>query len=99
MSPDFKIKYEEIYWTNLDESGTERIFVCRDKRYESQGNQGRNRRKIQQEGKQRKGNIEDEKRTVDLTKFEFCNEITRRCDGNGGQGRGGEGNVGMRGGR
>ena len=36
------------------------------------------------EGKQRKGNIEEEKRTVHSTKFEFCDEITRRrCEGKG----------------
>ena len=37
------------------------------------------------EGKQRKGNIEEEKRTADSAKLEFCDEITRRsCEGKGG---------------
>ena len=35
------------------------------------------------EGTQNKRNIGEEKRTVDSAKFEFCDEITRRCEGKG----------------
>ena len=42
------------------------------------------------ESKQSKGNIGEEKMTVDNAKFEFCYEITRRrCEGKVGH-RGGE---------
>ena len=38
------------------------------------------------EGKQRKGNIGEEKRKVDSDRFEFCDEITRSsCEGKGGE--------------
>ena len=43
------------------------------------------------EGKRRKRNIEEEIRTVDSDKFEFCYEImTSRCEGKG-EGYGREG--------
>ena len=42
------------------------------------------------EGKQRKGNIGEEKRTVHSAIFEFCDEITRRkFEGKGGGKEGG----------
>ena len=42
-----------------------------------------------------KGNIGEEERTVDSTKFEFCDEIMRRREREGGLGRvGGGGCVG-----
>ena len=41
------------------------------------------------EGKQSKGNIGEEKRTVDSAKFEFCDETMRRlCEGKGEMSRG-----------
>ena len=53
------------------------------------------------DGKQIKGNIGEGKRTVNPTKFELCDEITRRmCDGElglvGRGGREGRGGVGKR---
>ena len=37
-------------------------------------------------GKNSKGNIGEKKRAIDSTKFEFCDEITRRwCGGMGGR--------------
>ena len=46
------------------------------------------------EGKQSKGNIGEEKRTVDSANVSFCDEITRkRCEGKmGKEGKGREGN-------
>ena len=47
----------------------------------SRKKQKENRAGCAGEGKQRKGNIREEKRTVDSVKFDFCDEITRRCEG------------------